>query len=136
VTEIMLSRRLLIATAAGAGASLILPGKVVSASKLQPSILPVGTIVDMQDSTFGGVPHYRILVDGNYWLPLWIKDYFLQVDRFPEMFSLVGYTYGRRDIHNSAYGPSGEFALPHFPTEGCESFVCGCRRLALSPSQT
>jgi hypothetical protein len=120
-----ISRRLLIATAAGAGASLILPGKTVASAKLQPSVLPVGTIVDVQDSTYGGVPHYRILVDGNYWLPLWIKNYFLQVSRFPEMFALVGYTYGRRDIQGSAYGPEGEFALPYYPVAECKSHVCG-----------
>lgn len=109
-----INRRLFIATAAGAGAGLILPGRTIASPRLQPSILPIGTIVNSMDSTYGGVPHYRILCDGDYWLPLWIKNYFVQVKQFPILFSMIGYSYGRRDIHNSVYGPAGEFALPHF----------------------
>ena len=114
-----IDRRGFIAGAAALpSASFVLDGAVAAPKfDLRPTQLPIGTIVDSQDSTYGGIPHYRILCDGNYWLPLYIKNYYLQVRHFPILFSLIGYTYGRRDIHNSVYGPEGEFALPYFPGE-------------------
>lgn len=84
-------------------------------SPLMEMMLPVGSIVPMPDST---APHRKaMVVDGGYLLSLQPHgpERWMSVKQFPQLFSVIGFTYGRATAaeHSGGYMDNGpRFKLP------------------------